>query len=285
MEREPEAGGELGALEEQAALVASADTALRTGRVPRVVHLIWMQGREAAPPKYAANIAAWGPLNPGWTVRFWDEAQIRALAAERYPEWAHLVDPATVPVLVERADVGRTMILHALGGVYADLDYAPLKPFDPLIERLEADARGRGWPDVAAAAFGGGWGINNCLLVSSPGAAYWSEHLWPAADAWLRNGHKDGLWDVACATVMPTWTTLGFAGPLTYMRLLKEPAARILVIPRRDCNDQRGGFGKHHMHMSWVKWEVVAPRVIVALLVVFVVFLVAMRLGRRRPAA
>jgi hypothetical protein len=96
--------------------------------VPRLIHqTVADKGNMSC--EAAANVARWKALNPGHTHRLWDDAEARAFVAERYPALLPVPYDAYLSG-VERADVFRVLVLHALGGVYADIDVAPLRPVD-----------------------------------------------------------------------------------------------------------------------------------------------------------
>lgn len=65
--------------------------------------------------------------HPDWEYRLWeDEGELRGKLIASSVYYANK-NPA------HRADILRYEILHAIGGVYADIDVACLKPFDPLL--------------------------------------------------------------------------------------------------------------------------------------------------------
>lgn len=100
--------------------------------VPRIIHQIWSNDdseipRDVYPEEWTAS---WKALHPQWEYRLWSRADLQALAASDYPEFAELFAAAREVV---KADVGRLLILHKHGGLYADLDYLALKPMDDLV--------------------------------------------------------------------------------------------------------------------------------------------------------
>ena len=96
--------------------------------VPRLIHQTVADKRNMS-CEAAANVARWKALNPGHAHRLWDDAEARAFVAERYPALLPVPYDAYLSG-VERADVFRVLVLHSLGGVYADIDVAPLRPVD-----------------------------------------------------------------------------------------------------------------------------------------------------------
>ena len=67
-------------------------------------------------------------LNPSWTFRLWSDADNRQLIAEHYPSFLGVYDNYTIPM--QRVDAARLFQVHRFGGLYLDLDFACLKPFE-----------------------------------------------------------------------------------------------------------------------------------------------------------
>ncbi|RUT35012.1 hypothetical protein EMQ25_03400 [Arsenicitalea aurantiaca] len=117
---------------------------------------------------------AWAKSHPDWEMKLWDDADIRGLVAEHYPQ--HLAVFDGYPKGIFRADAFRFFVLHKFGGVYADLDVMPLQRIDalcaqsdcfvgaePELHVLENDARYRGMPFL----------LCNAFMGSRPGHAFW----------------------------------------------------------------------------------------------------------------
>jgi mannosyltransferase OCH1-like enzyme len=101
--------------------------------IPRCIHQIWIQGADAVPPRYRAAALTWKKRNPGWTHRLWDEKSLRALMLARAPEWWAVY--SVQPEVEAKADVARYALLHAIGGLYADIDTECRRPIGPLLAR------------------------------------------------------------------------------------------------------------------------------------------------------
>jgi inositol phosphorylceramide mannosyltransferase catalytic subunit len=117
--------------------------------IPRKIHFIWF-GDAPMPAEYVAFRDGWERVNEGWEVITWDEASLPPLvnreAFDAASTWAG------------KADIARLEILLREGGVYADCDFEPLRPMEPLLEGVGFFAA-RDW---------GGW-IANTLMGSAPG--------------------------------------------------------------------------------------------------------------------
>jgi hypothetical protein len=89
---------------------------------PRVIHLYWDQGFEAAPELVRACAQSWEQQNSGWTIRLWDGA-----AAEE------LVSRSSLPEglkITPYSDILRSEILKRLGGVWTDATVLCTRPLD-----------------------------------------------------------------------------------------------------------------------------------------------------------
>ena len=70
---------------------------------------------------------SWREHHPEWTVRLWDERSVSALVNESYSWFAPTFH--ALPSKIQQADAARYVILHAVGGLYADLDVECFKSF------------------------------------------------------------------------------------------------------------------------------------------------------------
>jgi tetratricopeptide (TPR) repeat protein len=80
-------------------------------------------------------VATWQTHNPLWTTKVWSGNQIRELIVHANElEWLlPIYDKMTLPV--DKSDLGRAVILYAVGGVYADLDMECFRSLDSLTLR------------------------------------------------------------------------------------------------------------------------------------------------------
>ena len=69
-------------------------------------------------------------MNPGWSFWLWTDEDNRRLIAEHYPQFLAMYDGYDLPI--KRIDAARIFYLHRFGGIYMDLDFACLRPFDAL---------------------------------------------------------------------------------------------------------------------------------------------------------
>lgn len=96
-------------------------------KIPRILH---QTGPERLSSWMAACQASLQRHHPGWTYRFWTDADLAELVHTHYPEAAAAFDAFP---LIQKTDLARYCILHRFGGVYSDLDIEWHGPIDPLL--------------------------------------------------------------------------------------------------------------------------------------------------------
>lgn len=80
---------------------------------------------------FVANLNTWKRLNPAWGVKVWSKQDIKALWKSSFNEY---IDVWKLARPIQRADLARLMIVIKFGGLYADLDTAPTKPIDDILQ-------------------------------------------------------------------------------------------------------------------------------------------------------
>lgn len=135
--------------------------------IPRLIHQLWKT--DDVPRRWRAAVASVKRYHPGWEYRLWTDAAmddyVRSNCADLYPTFAgfnrHIM----------RVDVFRYILMRDLGGLYCDLDYEFLRPFDygdaELVLALEFDKAFGSSVDLIA----------NFVLASRPGHPFWADIL------------------------------------------------------------------------------------------------------------
>lgn len=94
-----------------------------------IVHQIWFQGFSNIPDKYRKYMSSWSDNYP---IEFWDEKRIQKLLINNYSEYYNWWN--NLPLMIQKIDIAKSFILHAYGGIYADIDTELIKRLDNLIE-------------------------------------------------------------------------------------------------------------------------------------------------------
>ena len=149
------------------------------------IHHIWVGSPFRPTPAERRNLAAWKTHFPGATQTVWTDADAARLLPD-YPEIQSVYENLKP---IPKADILRYLVMHARGGVYADLDYELLRPFE--VHPTRAMLIGSRVKSAAAEQ-----SVNNCLLTSpAPGHPFWERVIRDipaklANNKWKRINHE-----------------------------------------------------------------------------------------------
>jgi inositol phosphorylceramide mannosyltransferase catalytic subunit len=227
--------------------------------IPRIVHQTWRAATLAAPADGWHQ--TWRDLNPGFEHRFYDDAACVDFVRAQFP--SHLESYLRLPLPILRADLFRYMVLHRLGGVYADIDMECLRSFDRFtrlsglllsVETKLTDARRR------ELGYRRRWQLANCVLAAEPGH-------------WFLEMLIDRITDQSAAEARTDDDVEDWTGPRLLTRLYYElPARRQAEIgilaqlywmpptsyPNRWPVNARM-YARHHFQGSWKSRSAAAP--------------------------
>jgi mannosyltransferase OCH1-like enzyme len=131
--------------------------------IPKLIHQTWKTNQ--APEKWLPLVQKVQSLNPEWEYKLWSDADNDEFVKREYPDFHEIFTGFSRGVM--RADVIRYLIMYKLGGVYLDLDYEMLKPFDfedwDLVLPLNRSIKSGDKADS----------IGNCFFASVPGHPFW----------------------------------------------------------------------------------------------------------------
>lgn len=194
-------------------------------RFSKLIHLCWFQGIDQAPEATKRSPAAWKALNPHYEVVVWDEHSLTQLIQDRYP--ALLAPWRNLDKVIKKCDVARMLVVHAFGGIYADLDLKPRRALDsflddPHIQHLHGEVVTGSLPSNAAPPSfvrlrerdfllskeykpidSGGSGVANGLIITKPGVSLWLDFVHERME-------------------QPTLRVLDFAGPHALTRFIRQ---------------------------------------------------------------
>ena len=193
-----------------------------------LIHMIGPRQQSRWLPSWNASYASWSTCYPQHELRLWDDDDIDILLRSRLGEF-HTFFKA-YPLPIHRYDVARYCILYLQGGIYADMDFECLKPFEHVLEA--------GKVAVAESPYDHER-VQNALLASPPGHAFWVE--------------------VARELVRKRFNPLVVKA--TGPHLLESVAVRnpgmIQFLPRHQFT-MGGEFALHHNSHSWTDQEKVS---------------------------
>ena len=107
--------------------------------IPKKVHNIWIQGYKNLPSDKKNNLNHIKKLNPNYQFYFWDENKLLNLLS-KYPTIKNIYlnlnkIQGFINLNANKSDIGRFIIMKEFGGIYFDLDFQCLKPFQKIINQ------------------------------------------------------------------------------------------------------------------------------------------------------
>ncbi|KAK2145180.1 hypothetical protein LSH36_697g03115 [Paralvinella palmiformis] len=96
-------------------------------KIPRIIHQSWETAD--VPVGFVTWIQSWLKKNPNWEYWFWTKQDVDELIEKNYPTFSNLLKSDSVST-EDRANVMRYFIIHAHGGLYAELDMECLNSMD-----------------------------------------------------------------------------------------------------------------------------------------------------------
>lgn len=206
--------------------------------IPRIIHQTWKDGD--LPERFIESQQSWQIKNPGWTYKFWTDAELDCFVAEKYPEMLPLY--RAYPEQIQRVDAARYMILHYYGGVYSDLDIICQRSFEEFLHEkvvLRANAPGS---------------ITNDLMLSEPGHPFFAYVIDSLAGAYKRWQRRYLL-----RTFRVFLTTGPYFLALAYHRYKPKDdltiRAREFNRPREVPSGDDDSHVKHIYGSSWYSWD------------------------------
>lgn len=144
--------------------------------IPYILHQTWKSKTEL-PDRFRAWQNSFLAMNPGLELRFYDDADNRALLEQVFPQLLPLYDSFRREIF--RVDFIRPVYLFTAGGFYADMDVQCLKPLDMMKLEQRDLLLGRMGTDVDFLH-----SVPNAVMASAPGEAFWLAYMAEIEAAW-----------------------------------------------------------------------------------------------------
>lgn len=131
--------------------------------IPKLIHQT--AKTKDIPEKWQAFQRRLIELHPGWTYKLWTDEDNDTFVKKEMPDFYPVFK--SFPKNIMRADTIRYVLMYRLGGLYMDLDYEMLKPFDLLDHDivLPWESEGEHGPNNDL--------IANSIFASTPGHPFW----------------------------------------------------------------------------------------------------------------
>ena len=92
--------------------------------IPRIIHFIWLGSK--IPLHASCMIETWRQQHPGWIIKIWADEDVEPFGLRNKEAFNRTTN------FGQKSDIFRYEILYRFGGVYVDIDFECLKPFDEL---------------------------------------------------------------------------------------------------------------------------------------------------------
>lgn len=131
--------------------------------IPKIIHQTWIS--DQIPAELEHFVYKVKKLNPDWQYILWTDDTMLKFVTDEFPDF--LPTWHSFPKNIMRADAFRYLLMYKLGGVYLDLDYEVLQPFNFEDEKVVL-------PYNKQIKDGDTYdSIGNCFLVSEPNHIFW----------------------------------------------------------------------------------------------------------------
>ena len=117
--------------------------------IPKIIHQIWFQGESKIPEKLNKYKEECKKVNKEHQYYIWDDAMIKRLLKDNYPDYLKTYN--AFPLMIQKIDFAKYVILYHYGGIYIDMDVRCLKNISSLTKKFEG---------------------NDMILAPSPGVPY-----------------------------------------------------------------------------------------------------------------
>ncbi|MBC8046792.1 MAG: hypothetical protein H7Y00_08355 [Fimbriimonadaceae bacterium] len=131
--------------------------------IPKIIHQTWKN--KEVPVQWLEYQSKVKSLHSDWEYKLWTDTDNETFVKKEFPDFYPVY--MSLPKNIMRADVIRYLIMYKIGGLYLDLDYEMLKPFQYADKELVL-------PVSRSISFGDKMNLlGNCIFGSAPNHIFW----------------------------------------------------------------------------------------------------------------
>lgn len=225
--------------------------------IPKIVHQLWKT--EVIPAQWADSVESVKRYHPGWEYRLWTHEMMDDYIRNEHPDLNPVYSGFSRRIM--RVDVFRYALMNDIGGLYCDLDYEFLRPYDyadaQIVLSLELD---EAYGDPHS-------GIANFFLASVPKHPLWADLL---DEVKSRPPVSESFYDVPIVTGPGLVSRVFFGNQHRYEGVVLTPQPtfsprRLHGRSERKIYLNSGvTYGFHHGWGSWKErwsWAYIGPKI------------------------
>ena len=103
--------------------------------IPLIIHQIWWQGYENIPKQYIIYRNTWLKKHTNWTFFLWDKKKFEFFINKIGKELLYIYNK--LPLMIQKIDIAKYVILYYFGGIYIDLDTICENKIDYLLNKFK----------------------------------------------------------------------------------------------------------------------------------------------------
>jgi mannosyltransferase OCH1-like enzyme len=217
--------------------------------IPKIIHQTWKN--DNIPIEWQDYVQTLKTINPDWSYKLWTDKLMLEFVEKEFKFF--LKTYVQFPKNVMRADVFRYLLMYKIGGVYLDLDYEVLKPFDFGAHKVIL-------PYNREIKFGDQYdGLGNCFFGSIPGHEFWLDAINSLKVGKNLNPQKIDMYStLEEETTGPAFLTRVFNQKEYFdiynpQRLIYHPNTPLNEEQRSKIINNNVSLGVHHCAGSWRK--------------------------------
>ena len=130
--------------------------------IPKIIHQTYKNHN--LPETYKMCQTEIKRLHPDFEYRFYTDEDMERLMKKEFPEYYDKFNE--LPRMIMKIDMFRYFLMYKYGGLYTDMDYLMLNPFDLLNEKVVI-------PCNREDEKGNHICLGNCIFASQPNHPYW----------------------------------------------------------------------------------------------------------------
>lgn len=133
--------------------------------IPQIIHQTYKN--KELPQIYAMCQKEIRRLHPDFEYRFYTDEDIDSFIKKDFPEYYKRFNE--LPRMIMKIDMFRYFLMYKYGGIYADLDYLMLRPFDlDMTDKEVIIPTNRDFDKNGSTT-----SLGNCIFASAPGHPFW----------------------------------------------------------------------------------------------------------------